>query len=215
MINLPHISKKAAGALATTAALALTGYAAGNKINPKQFGLRETFYAVVGDTLLDSRIHMQVPFVQYTHTYDMNTQKINFNAGSCRFVPFCDSTADQNPLTSNITLHYKVVKDHQKITYHRWAMEGFIMPDGYWLLTDMMNTSANAVLGRNTMAHTLSNPQEYLKALHEDLSIRLAQNNIPVEIESLELAALNSSYAPTRTVSYQSIGQSVQVPAPK
>lgn len=206
-----QFSKGAAKAVAATLGVALTGIASVNKPEPGQFALRETFYATVSDEILEPGIHPQVPFVQYTHVYDSRTQSISFNAGSCRFIAVCDSTADQNPLIAEVTLNYKVLKDREKLTFHRWAMEGIVMQDGYWLLTDMMNISANAVLGKKAMAQNLADPQAFLNDFYDDLSIRLTQNNVPVEIEGLELHSLKSWYTPTRTVAYVKRGDPAAV----
>ena len=102
-------------------------------------------------------------------------------------------------MTASVTLQYKVVPDVGKLAMHRWAMDGWMMADGYWLLTRRMNESANAVLGRRTQAENMSNPKQFVKDFYEDLKTRLEQNNIPVEIESIELHGFNTSYKPTHT----------------
>lgn len=186
------------------AALGITTCASISHIGPGQFGLRETFYQLVSG-IIPPGIYGQVPFVQFTHNFEANTQRIEFNAGSCRFWPLCENTKDQNALTASVALNYRVLPDAEKLGFHLWAMDGFVMPDGYWLLTDLLNTSANAVMGKYNMAYILSNPEEFLDELRRDFTIRLQQNNIPVEVESLELKKFNTSIgAATQTVSYQS-----------
>ena len=212
--TLPKISKRTAGILAVAFGTVAAGTATFNKTDPGQFGLRETGYVTIADDFLKPGIHMQIPFLQYTHNYDANTQKIAFNAGGCRFMPGCDSTADQNPLRAELVLSYRVTPDHDKMAFHRWAMEGFVMQDGYWLLTEMINTSANATLGKQTMSQSLNNPHAVLSAFTEDLTLRLAQNNVPVEIESIELKSLNTTYMPSRTVSYGAIRNQTRMPVP-
>lgn len=196
------ISKGLAKKLAVAGGLALTAYASVTQVDPDQIGLRENFYLATGHDVLKPRIYFQVPFIQYTHKYAANTQDIEFNAGGCRFWPSCDSTKDKNPLRAELVLHYRVLPDAQKLAMHRWAMEGFIMQDGYWLLTRMMNTSANAILGQKSMAEILNNPDQIRKEIYEDLTNRLALNNIPVEIQSLELKGFSTWYTPARSVSY-------------
>lgn len=182
--------------------LALTGYASVTNITPKQFGLRESFYVMTGN-IMNPGIYFQFPFVQYTHRYETNTQVLQLNSGGCRFLPWCDSTGDHNPLTADMVLHYRVLPNVDKMNFHRWAMESWgTGRDGYWLITKTLNTAANTALGQKNMADTLKDPEGFQKAVYNDLKYRLEQNNIPVEIESLELKGFNTWYTPTRTVVY-------------
>jgi hypothetical protein len=198
---VPHISKRTAAKIAGAFAAVTTVYASQNYAGPNQFALRETF-GNVGEKTLPSGMYFHVPFAQYTHSYNKNVQMIEFNAGSCRFLPLCASTADQNTLTSKIALHYEVLQDPQKLGFFRWKMDGWKYPDGYWLLTEQLNHSANAVMGKKSMAEVLVNPQQYLSDLYQDFAFRLEQNNIPVKITSIELKGF-STFIPTHTVTYQ------------
>lgn len=173
------------------------------RVSPKQFGLRMTGYVLMSDHFLPSGVTLQVPLVQYTHKYQANTQTITLTAGGCRFWPTCDSTKDQNPLRAEVIVQYRVKQDLEDLGFHQWAMEGFLFPDGYWLLTDLLNVSANAVLGQKTLAETvLSAPRQFSDALYADFTNRLKLNNVPVEVESLELREFNTFYVPIRTVAY-------------
>lgn len=208
------VSSKTMKSLAASFAVAISSYASVSKIAPDQVGLRDTFYAVTGD-LLKPGIYFQFPYIQYTHKYSLRTQQIEFNAGSCRFIPVCDSTGDRNPLMAQIVLQYKVTPDLQKINFHRWAMGTWgTGRDGYWLITDLLNTSANAVMGQKSMAETLSNPDGFIHDLRRDFAERLETNNIPVKIESLELKSFLTSYVPTRTVSYANVISNQASPQP-
>jgi len=95
-------------------------------------------------------------------------------------------------------------------------MDGWILADGYWLLTRRMNESANAILGRRSMTEIASDPKRFMQEFHEDLKARLEQNNIPVEIESIELHGFNT-IGPTRVVAYEVIrtGAANKAPEPK
>ncbi len=186
----------------TIAGLALaTAFAAVSRTQPDQFAIQETLYRFNSE-IIPPRISIQIPFIQFTHNFQANTQKIEFNAGSCRFWPLCDSTKDQNPLTANIVLNYKILPDKKKLSYHLWEMDGFVMPDGYWLLTDLLNQSTNAVMGRGDLAEHLRKPEDFLKALKEDFAFRAEQNNVPIEIESLELKKFKTSYWPINSIGY-------------
>jgi hypothetical protein len=216
MMAMPKLPTKWKKGLAAASALAMTAWATFTQVQPQQIGLRETFYIMTGNKVLQPKIYTQFPFVQYTHKYGANTQTIEFNGGGCRFLPNCDSTGDQNNLSAEFRLNYKVIPDAQKLSFHRWEMEKWgTGRNGYWTLTSMLNTSANAILGQKSMKESLnSDPNAFAKAVFNDLSYRLAQNNIPVEVESLELKEFKTWYVPTRTVAYGTAGQ-VSDPSPR
>ena len=200
---LPKTSstKAKAGYLAAIFGAVVTGYAAQNYVGPEQFALRETF-GMVTSGVLPSGLYLHVPYAQYTHSYQRNTQHIHFNAGSCRFWRGCDSTADNNPLIADVVLNYQTTPDTEKLALHRWSMDGWVFPDGYWLLTGLMNDSANAVMGQKGIAETMANPQKFIDDFANDVSFRFAQNNIPVEIESLEVKGFKATL-PANIVSNQ------------
>ena len=166
-----------------------------------QFSIRETAYKFSSE-IREPGITLQIPFFQFTHNYMANTQKINFNAGSCRFLPMCKSTLDQNALTADISLNYRVLPNAEKLSFHLWEMDGFITKDGYWLLTRMLNDSTNAVMGKSTMTQLLAAPEKFLKDVKEDFAFRIKQNNIPIEIESLEMKEFSTSIWPVHSVQY-------------
>ena len=200
MIRL-DTTKKKIGMITAISGLVMSAFAAVSRVEPGEFAIRETFYRMTSD-IIKPGIHPQVPFVQFTHNFETNTQRAEIKAGSCRFWPLCNSTKDGNALTAEVALNYKVLPDAQKLGFHLWSMDGFIMPDGYWLVTRMLNDSANAVMGRYDMAQIMANPEKFAKELKEDLIFRLQQNNIPVEIESLELKSFSTSYEPVKSVNY-------------
>ncbi len=199
-----HTFKKASKwggiGVALTLALAdgglLYNYAGSNK-----FVIKTTLGNISSDNL-SSGIYLNVPFAQYTHDYNRQVQTLSFTTGGHYHIPFGASTEDQNSLLADMRLHYRVLPDKEKLGFHRWAMDGFVMPDGYWLLTQMMNDSANAVMGQATMAHTASHPEEYLQNFLEDFKIRIEQNNIPIEVQSVELKNFNT-FLPSNMISYQ------------
>ena len=172
------------------------------QIGPQQFGLRTTGYVLIGDHTMPPGLTVQVPFVQYTHKYKANTQSITLTAGGCRFWPTCNSTADQNPLRAVMVLQYRVVQNVEDLGFHEWAMEGFFFPDGYWLITDLLNTAANTALGHKTIADIQKSPDQFLAAVFGDFKDRVKLNNVPILIESLELREFNSWYTPIRMVAY-------------
>lgn len=187
----------AAGAFLTVA------YCSPVYIDAHEFGVRETMFNVT-DTNMKPGIYFQVPLAQFTHQYQTNTQRIDFTAGSCRWVAVCNSTEDQNVLTASFRLAYKVRQNDPNIIYHRWEMRSWLFQsDGYFLLTGLLNDSTNAVMGRQSMAATMADPARFNREVYEDFKLRLQMNNVPVEIESLELKRINTTIWPTRTVSYQ------------
>jgi len=200
--------KIAAGAVA---ALGVAAYGSFAYVGPDQFALRETLGSI-DPTLMKSTIGLQVPFAQFTHRYRVGTQRINFPAGSTRFptipgLPLTADTGDQNLLIANMALNYQVVPDVQKLTYWRWEMRDWGAPDGYWVITGFLNDSTNAVLGRQPMAATLSDPSSFTRDVYKDFLLRLKQNNVPVYVESLELQSFTTSrFVPTKTRSYRVIG---------
>ena len=183
-------------------AIFVTLLATFTRVGPRQFGLRTTGYVLLSDHTLNPGVTAQVPFLQYTHKYDANTQTITLDAGGCRFLPWCNSTGDQNPLRANMVLQYQVDRNVEDLGFHQWQMEGFFFPDGYWLLTDLLNTSANAALGQKTTAGILATPDQFVKLVHDDLTNRLKLNNIPVTIKSVELKDFHTWFVPLRVVSY-------------
>jgi len=207
-------SKRNASILAAAFGLAAIGLASYSNVRPSQFGLQEIYYTRVEGDILKPGIRGQIPLLHFTHTFNAKTQTISYNAGGCRFKPGCESTGDHNPLRVELELSYRVIPDRDKLTAHLWDMEGYILPDGYWLLTEMMNTSANAALGKQSMIQHLDNPKVILKNIHDDLAQRLTLNNIPVEIERLEIKSLNTSYIPTRFPNYDSISHDTKIAPP-
>lgn len=193
---------KAAKRIGAALGLMGLGYISTNYVRSDQFALRQSFFSA-GEKTLPSGFYVTLPWpLQYTHSYESRTQRIEFSAGSGRFLPFFDSTGDRNILTADIAINYKVVPDPAKLKFHLYEMDGWMMQDGYWLLTKMANDSANAVLGRCAMAETLANPQRFIDDLKADLEARLEQNNVPVEIESLELKHFDT-LLPAKIVDYK------------
>ncbi len=204
-----HVSKrniKRLGLFLLTAATLVDGGLLYNYASTDKFTLKSTF-GKVADKTTPSGLYFHIPFIQYVHDYHKGVQTIDYSAGGMRFLPFGESTSDRNHLSSSLRLNYRVTEDTKKLGYHPWAMDGYLLPDGYWLLTDMMNQSANAVMGKQPLTETVGNPEKYIKEYYEDLTFRLEQNNVPVEIESLELQKFNTFF-PTRSVSYQKIDNS-------
>ncbi len=216
-----RLEKRRARALAVSALVGAGLYNVLTVVNPNQMAMRETLFNVTSDRLMGPGWYFQIPFVQYTHVYNMNTQRFDFSAGSNRWMlPISSSTSDQNILQADVTLNYKVLPDEQKLIYHRWDMHNwpwqgyFGKPDGYYQLTGLLNDSANAVLGRRRMGETLSNPKKFAEDLYQDFTQRLQMNNVPVEVESLEVKGFNTSFIPSRTKSYNAVGTRVPSTTP-
>ena len=200
--HLPKVSRQQVVRGAAAMVVAAATAASVKMIGANKFGLQETVGIVTSD-ILQPGVRLQFPFAQITHVYHTNTQKFELNAGSGRFLPFWSSTSDQNILTTDVVLSYQIQPNAQKLSFWRWSMEDWFAPtDGYWVITGMMNDSANAVLGKRTMAETLANPSRYSKELFDDLQQRLDRSNVPVSIESVELREINTTIFPTRTISY-------------
>lgn len=171
-------------------------------IGPGEFGLQTT--AEFAPKLKGPSISVQVPFIQFTHVYNAAVQSINLKTGGARFLPGYASTKDNNAFMSDMVLNYKLKQDETNIGIWRWSMRPWFMGrDGYWLLTGKMNESANAVLGDKNMAEILSDPKAYVQAYTDDLKSRLEQNNIPVEIISVELKGFKTSIFPARALTYE------------
>lgn len=206
MINLKEIFAGAASHKTRTVAAVLTGLAliftGHTYVGSDQFGLRTTL-GVASDKTLPPNLYLHVPLLQYTHNYQANTQRIEFRAGGMRWVPFTASTNDQNVLTANLALNYRVTQDPEKLALHRWAMDGYFMPDGYFLLTGLLNDSVNAVMGQQSLAKTINDPKAFTDAVRADLAFRIEQNNVPVQIESLELHSFDTSMRSSHINSYE------------
>jgi regulator of protease activity HflC (stomatin/prohibitin superfamily) len=196
MMNLAIFNRKAARVAAAALVASTALYWGQNMVSPGQFGMRVSFWKA-DPKIQESGWKAFVPFVQYVHSYNQNTQRIEFNAGSCRFLPWCDSTADHNPLLAHVGINYKVRPDIPKLALQRWAMDGWIMPDGYWLISELANESANAVLGQQSMAQALQKPEQFLKDFQHDLAQRLERSNVPVDLQSIELLGLKTRFPTT------------------
>lgn len=198
---------------AATAALGLafTTVSSLSRIGPREFGVRETLYQLNSDIMKPgSGWSAQVPYVQFTHHYGTNTQKIEFNAGSCRFWPLYEDTADRNAVTARVALSYRVLPDIDRLKFHLWEMDGLVMQDGYWLLTGLMNEAANTLMKRRTMAETISDSARFARELHETFSSLIEQRNIPVEIERIEVKGFHTSaLTSTTTISNEVVEKSV------
>jgi hypothetical protein len=211
MINRPSLKNlknsfsvkkaKRLGLFLLAAATILDGGLLYNYAPSNKFTLKSNFGKVADETT-SSGLYFHIPLAQYTHDYRKEVQSIEFNAGGMRFFPFGESTYDKNYMSSSLRLNYRVTEDTQKLGYHGWAMDGYFLEDGYWLLTDMMNQSANAVMGNHSMAETMADPQRYIEEYYEDLLFRFEQNNVPVEVESIEFEKFNT-FLSTETISYQ------------
>lgn len=203
--TLAKRSKKEKLVALAAAALIVTTWASTKMIGPNEFGLQQTMGVVTSD-VRGPGLYFQVPFAQITHSYRSNTQTLQFGAGSNRFFPWKIDTSDRNLLVADVAVNYKVIPDAQKLAFWRWAMrDWFTGRNGYWLLTDMANTSANVVLGQKTMAETLSKPTEFAQDYYQDLSTRLDINNIPVQIQSIEVNGVRTTFWPTRSVQYRKV----------
>jgi len=210
-LRLPKISRRTKIIVGAAAAFVATANASVKRIQSNEIGLRTTF-GVASLRLLGPGLHFQFPFVSITHAYRLNTQTINFGAGSGRFLPFWNDTSDRNILVTDIRVQYKVVPDARKLSFWRWDMGGWGLTvntgaDGYWKLTSLINDSANAVFGRRAAAEPMYIPNQFANELYRDINFRFAQNNIPVQVESLEVKQIRTArFFPVRTVSYQVVG---------
>ena len=176
-----------------------------NYAGPNKLTLRTSFGAVDQKHDMQPGFYFHVWPFSYTHDYSSEVQTIEFGAGGKYFVPWGENTADQNHLHAKLRLNYRVMPDKQKLGYHRWEMDNILSKsDGYWMLTRMMNASANAVMGKDNIAKIMANPDQFSKDFYEDLQFRLKQNNVPIEIESIELKKF-ATFFPTKSVSYQKI----------
>ena len=189
------------GLFSLAAASVLDGGIVYNYAPSNKFTLKSTL-GKVADQTTPSGLYLHLPFVQYVHDYHKEVQTIEYSAGGMRFLPLGASTNDQNHLSASMKLNYRVTEDTKQLGYHPWAMDGYILQDGYWILTDMMNQSANAVMGDRPMVETMSDPERFTEEFYEDLEFRFKQNNMPVDIESIEFQKFNTFFS-TKTVSYQ------------
>lgn len=186
-----HVGALPKRRLAAIAAAAFLGWKSYFVVNPDEFGIRLT----LGDmhqNLLDPGFYLKVPFAQSIHSYKKNTQIIDYTAGGCRWW-VCENTADRNTLYARMRLHYRVDPQAGPIGNHRWAMDGWVRPDGYWSITDLMNDSVNAVMGKTGFGETAAQPEAFATAFMDDLTTRLKQNNLPVTAQRLEFLGYRGS----------------------
>jgi len=200
MISLRPVFKRVSGAaaklprrkLALAAAAAFMGWKSYFIVQPDQFGIRLNL-GEVDDVNLQPGLYFKIPFVQSIHSYGKNTQIIDYTAGGCRWW-VCENTADRNTLYGRVRMHYTVDPGAGPIGQHRWAMDGWVLQDGYWPLTRLLNDSVNAVAGRNDFGAVTANPDRFITDLVDNYELRLRQNNLPVRLERMEFLGFRGSW---------------------
>ncbi|MBU6235174.1 MAG: hypothetical protein KGQ41_04965 [Alphaproteobacteria bacterium] len=169
-------------------------------VGPNSFGLKLTFNNVSA-TDLPSGVYFKVPLVQQLYTYTRGPITLEYSAGGCRTY-LCDTTADHAALYARLRIQYTIQPNHIGLAMRPLTNYGIIMPDGWWEMTDTLNASGSAVLGRRTMQENMAAFEAVATELKADIEDRLRQNNSPFKVENFELLGFRT-VLPTSTNAYR------------
>lgn len=151
------------------------------EIVPAQnYGVRIRTGQLVSDELPPA-LYWKRPFFDDIYHFSNNTVILEATAGSGA------NTHDQNALTSDFRIHFRVDPKIGLIALHAKDLS---VDNGKAKMTEFMTQSVNAVVGSRDAKDTLGDSSTYLRAFERDLNIRLRQNNVPVKVDTIELLAM-------------------------
>ena len=150
------------------------------KIVPAQsYAVRTTFGQLVSDHLPPG-FYGKFPFKDTFDIFSNNTIIVESSVGSKNIV----NTSDRNKITANIRTHYRVDPRVGSIALKLPTMRD---DNGKKVFEELENQSFDAVVGSRPASETLDDPQGFLKAYLENLRWRIAQNNMPIRVDVVEL----------------------------
>lgn len=182
------ISKKTIRRVATTgiiSAFALVGANVGchsYQIIPAQsYGVDIKAGQLITDHMSPG-FHGKWPMFEKIYVFNNNTIIMEDTAGKE------NNTSDQNAFTADLRLHYRV---DPKVGLLALQVHNMANDNGQNLIAGLMDQSVNAVVGARPAIDTLADPQGFLKAFMDNFQWRLAQNNVPVRLDTVEYLNAN------------------------
>lgn len=152
------------------------------KIVPAQsYGVDIKFGQLESDHLKPG-IYPKVPFFEKIYTLNNNTIIMETDG-----VGAGNNSSDQNAVTADFRIHYKV---NPKVGSIALNIEKITDNHGQGLIKDLEGQALNAAVGSRPATDTLADPVGFLKAFKENLEWRIGQNNVPAEIDSIELLTM-------------------------
>lgn len=170
---------------AVLAGLALTTvFTAANsfKIVPAQsYGVRIKMGQLVDDQLKPN-FYFKLPVFDSISVFPNNTIIMHCpKAGDGR------NTQDQNVFTANLRFHYAHDPKVGLVALHAKTMQ---KNNGEDFLQELVKQSVNATVGARRSTDTLADPENFLKAMAENMQWRIAQNNLPMKFMAFELLSM-------------------------
>ncbi|MDD5585719.1 MAG: SPFH domain-containing protein [Alphaproteobacteria bacterium] len=166
------------------------------KIVPAQsYGVRVTFGQMVSDNVPPG-FYFKYPLYDTIDIFSNNTVIVESEVGAVKSSGSSSENAtelnssDRNPVSAKIRTHYKVNPAVGSIALKLPEMRG---DNGETAFKELENQSFNAVVGSRPAAETLDDPTGFLEAFLVNLRWRLAQNNMPIEIDTIELLSFHAN----------------------
>lgn len=153
------------------------------KIVPAQsYGVRVDMGLLESDHL-EPGFYWKKPFFESIDVFNNNTVILPIDSACSG-----NNTSDQNALTAAFRIHYRVDPRVGMLVLNLPNMRG---DNGQSFVSDFVTDSCNAVVGSRPATDTLADPEGFLRAFKGNLSWRLAQNNVPVRLDAIELLTVN------------------------
>jgi len=177
-------SGKVVFALAASALTLLGAYRSFYIVPPKSYAVHIRMGQLIGDHEAPGP-RLKYPLFDSFYPFNNNTIIFEKTAGGTGDDP--RNTSDQNVFKADLRIHYVVDPSVGSMVLKVDEMEG---DNGQSALETYVGQSVDAVVGSRSSIDTLADPNGFLKALLENLKWRLAQNNMPVKLDSIELLSM-------------------------
>ena len=172
-------AKVACGAFAVVASV-IGGCRSYDSVPQQSFGVRVT-RGQVQPKLLEPGYYSKAPALDTIYSFSNNVIILETTAGNPR------NTRDQNDFSVELRLHYQIKPNVGVLSFH---LDELSDNNGQKLLTKQLSNSVDSVVGQLTSQEALSIPADILKNIVPQLEWRLKQNNIAVEIDTIELLSV-------------------------
>lgn len=148
----------------------------------QNFGVRIRNGQLVSDKL-EPNLYWVRPVLDNVYSFPNNTTIINGTAGNSR------NASDQNSISADYRIHYRV---NPKAGYLALHIETMARDGGVELVGGLTGQAVDTAAGNRRAVDTLNDPSGFLKTMVTNLQWRLKQNNVPVDIDTVELLTLHS-----------------------
>lgn len=180
--------------IAVLMALVAVGLAARSyKIVPAQsYGVRITLGQMKND-MLKPGFYLKYPVYDSIEIFSNNTVIVESEVGSIATSTNSGelNSSDRNPISARLRTHYRINPKVGSIALKLPELLGD-SNNGEKAFQEFENQSFNAVVGSRPAADTLADPKGFLEAFLDNLKWRLAQNNMPIEVDVVELKSFHT-----------------------